>query len=49
MKPTIEYKNTLFKHKLYQLIPLNALFPRTFLLFVEEEILDPLEIWSQAI
>jgi hypothetical protein len=32
MKPTIEYKNTLFKHKLYQLIPLNALFPRTFLL-----------------
>ena len=31
-------------HKSYEWIPLNALFPSMFLLFVKEQIIDPLEV-----
>lgn len=45
LKLTIENRNLFeFKHKLYQSIPLNALFPSMCLLFVEEGIINPIEV-----
>jgi len=42
---TLESANLyFFKHKMHQWIPLNALFPNTFLLFVYAQIIIALKL-----